>query len=222
MISQSELPFSIEKFIKQDGFPCVGAKIALNKEQIVTLDFDDISSNQNNENILDELYQFITNSNSSKPLYFSFVATFKNSTLTSEKEFEDALWDKLQNLYDRDSMTHKWDKRVSDNPDDSEFSFSLGGEAFFIIGLSPFAKRRARRFKHPSIVFNLHSQFQVLKESNKFNALRDKIRTSEEAFSGSANPNLHDYGVLSEARQYSGRTVSNSWKCPFSTRKKDD
>jgi FPC/CPF motif-containing protein YcgG len=222
MISQSELPSSIENFIKQDGFPCVGAKIALNKEQIVTLDFGDISSKQNNQNILDELYQFIRIYNSSKPLYFSFVATFKNSTLTSEKEFEDALWDKLQNLYDRDSMTHTWDKRVSDNPNDSEFSFSLGGEAFFMIGLSPFAKRRARRFKHPSIVFNLHSQFQVLKETNKFSPLRDRIRTNEEVFSGSANPNLHDHGVLSEARQYSGRAVSNSWKCPFSTRKKDD
>ena len=222
MDSQSELPLSIENFIKQGGFPCVGAKIALNKNQIVTLDFGDISSNQNNQDILDELYRFITIYNSRKPLYFSFVATFKNSTLISEKEFEDALWDKLQNLYNHDSMTHTWDKRVSDNPDDSEFSFSLGGEAFFIIGLSQFAERKARRFKYPSIVFNLHSQFQTLKEANKFDALRDRIRTNEQAFSGSPNPNLYDHGVVSEARQYSGRAVNNSWKCPFSTRKKDD
>ncbi|ABG39443.1 conserved hypothetical protein [Paraglaciecola sp. T6c] len=222
MNSQGERPSSIENFIKQDGFPCVGAKIALNKDQIVTRDFGDIFSNQNNQNILDELYQFITIYNSSKPLYFSFVATFKNSILTSEKEFEDALWSKLQNLYNRDSMTHTWDRRVSDNPDDSEFSFSLGGEAFFIIGLSPFAERRARRFEHPTIVFNLHSQFQILKETNKFTALRDRIRTNEEVFSGSPNPNLYDHGELSEARQYSGRAVSNSWRCPFSTRKKDE
>jgi hypothetical protein len=32
---------------------------------------------------------------------------------------------------------------------------------------------------------------------------------------GSINPNLSDFGVHSEARQYSGRAVEDAWKCPF-------
>lgn len=62
----------------------------------------------------------------------------------------------------------------------------------------------------------------MMKETNKFNALRERIRKNEEAFSGSPNPNLYDHGVVSEARQYSGRTVDNNWQCPFSTRSKNE
>lgn len=217
---QFPLPSSIESFINQDGFPCVGAKIALNKSQITTLDFKDIRSDSHNQDILSDIYRFIKNFNKDKKLYSSLVCTFKHSSLKDEKDFELVMWDKLQKLHNLDSKLYSWDKRVSCDPNDSQFSFSLGGEAFFIIGLSPYAQRKARRFKYPAIVFNLHSQFQVLKETNKFNALRVRIRKNEEAFSGSPNPNLYDHGVVSEARQYSGRSVDNHWQCPFSTRSK--
>lgn len=56
---QFPLPSSIESFINQDGFPCVGAKIALNKSQITTLNFKDIRSDSHNQDILSDIYRFI-------------------------------------------------------------------------------------------------------------------------------------------------------------------
>ena len=63
---QFPLPSSIESFINQDGFPCVGAKIALNKSQITTLNFKDIRSDSHNQDILSDIYRFIKNFNKDK------------------------------------------------------------------------------------------------------------------------------------------------------------
>ena len=52
---QCPLPSLIESFINQDRFPCVGAKIALNKSQITTLDFEDIRSDSHNQDILSDM-----------------------------------------------------------------------------------------------------------------------------------------------------------------------
>jgi len=38
----------------------------------------------------------------------------------------------------------------------------------------------------------------------------------DEAIAGSRNPMLTRHGELSEARQYSGRSVDEVWRCPFS------
>ena len=52
--------------------------------------------------------------------------------------------------------------RVSADPDNPHFSLSFGGEAFFVVGLHPDASRPARRFARPTMVFNLHDQFETL------------------------------------------------------------
>ncbi|WP_353506577.1 MULTISPECIES: YqcI/YcgG family protein [unclassified Variovorax] len=38
-----------------------------------------------------------------------------------------------------------WDARVSSDPAREEFSFGVGGRAFFVVGLHPNASRLARR-----------------------------------------------------------------------------
>jgi len=65
------------------------------------------------------------------------------------------------------------------------------------------------------MVFNLHDQFQVLREQQRYEKLRSAILTRDERLSGSINPMLARHGELSEARQYSGRAVDGDWKCPF-------
>jgi len=35
------------------------------------------------------------------------------------------------------------------------------------------------------------------------------------ALAGSPNPMLERHGTVSAARQYSGRAVSDDWRCPF-------
>ena len=45
--------------------------------------------------------------------------------------------------------------------------------------------------------------------------MKNMIRARDMAFQGSINPVLEDFGVNSEARQYSGRAVEDNWRCPF-------
>lgn len=110
------------------------------------------------------------------------------------------------------------DPRVSEDPDDPHFSLSFGGEAFFIVGLHPRVSRPARRFERPALVFNLHDQFEKLRAAGVYGKMRSTIVARDVALAGSANPMLARHGVVSEARQYSGRAVDDEWECPFSGR----
>jgi len=93
---------------------------------------------------------------------------------------------------------------------------SFGEEAFFIVGLHPRASRPARRFERPVLVFNLHDQFEQLREQGRYERMRAKIIERDVALAGSPNPMLARHGTISEARQYSGRNVAEAgWVCPF-------
>nr|MDQ3394986.1 YqcI/YcgG family protein [Bacteroidota bacterium] len=91
----------------------------------------------------------------------------------------------------------------------------LLGHAFFLIGLHPNSSRLARKFSYKAMVFNLHEQFEMLREMKSFDIVSEKIRTRDQELQGSMNPMLAEYGEISEARQYSGRKVEDNWKCPF-------
>jgi FPC/CPF motif-containing protein YcgG len=67
----------------------------------------------------------------------------------------------------------------------------------------------------PTLVFNLHEQFELLRQSGKFSQMRDKIRERDKQLQGSTNPMVSDYGSQSEAAQYSGRRVGPDWEAPF-------
>jgi FPC/CPF motif-containing protein YcgG len=67
----------------------------------------------------------------------------------------------------------------------------------------------------PTLVFNLHEQFEALRASGRFTRMRDVIRTRDEQLQGSVNPMVSDHGYGSEARQYAGRAVDEDWRAPF-------
>ena len=69
------------------------------------------------------------------------------------------------------------------------------------------------------MVFNLHDQFERLREAGRYDKLRGAILTRDLALAGTPNPMLSQHGTKSAARQYSGRAVSDSWQCPFSGRR---
>jgi len=206
-------------FISQKDFPCVGAKTALTRNNIHLSQYGDLLSSDSDVELLANLYEFIENFDINTDMYSSFVAVFDSSRDLSEVCFEKALWQKLQALHDLDSKLYPWDKNVSANPADSDFSFSLGQHAFFIIGLNPYSSRKSRQFAYPAIVFNLHRQFEQLRRDGKFEQFRDHIRQRDEQYSGSKNPMLASYGEDSEALQYSGRHIEDGWQCPFSQKK---
>src|SRR5690606_17759944 len=101
------------------------------------------------------------------------------------------------------------------DPEDPHFSLSFGNEAFFVVGLHPGASRPARRFRRPAMVFNLHDQFEPLRSEGRYERMSEVILERDEKLAGSRNPMLARHGTVSEARQYSGRKVSEDWSCPF-------
>lgn len=204
------------RFIARPTFPCVGAKAALARDQLSFVVARDITSAWDDLRIYPALFNFARSYRPRRKLFQSFIVLFQGPRSLSEREYEQCLWDRLQSLTDKDEWHgQRHDPAVSADPDNSHFSLSFGGEAFFCVGLHPKASRPARRFQVPAIVFNLHDQFEELRKDGTYDKLHDKIMQRDVSFAGSVNPMLQRYGEGSEARQYSGRQVSDAWRCPF-------
>ncbi len=214
-ILTNEVEESFKAFVLAQDFPCVMAKAAIKQSKVKILVLEYMNANDHNQEILDALYQFIDNYRKTKETYQSFVVIFTKTKIQDEDHFEDLFWKKLQALYDIDSRSYPYDGRVSSDPSSANFSFSLKEEAFFVVGLSPASGRLARRFEYPTMVFNLHEQFAILREQRKFENIRDVIRTKDEELNGSVNKMLADFGNKTEALQYTGKQYDSNWKCPL-------
>ena len=150
------------------------------------------------------------------PNFVTFLAAFPREPYRDEPTFERLLWGMLQQLNDADP--EPWDARVSSDPTSDKFSFSVHGQAFYIVGLHPGASRMARRAPYATLVFNLHDQFERLRGMGAYTRVRNRIRRRDKRLQGSINPMLRDFGAGSEARQYAGRAVSADWVCPFAAK----
>lgn len=205
----------IQSFIDAKNFPCVGAKSALNKDRLHVVAFGNFGAMQDTERLWNALKEYSENYPDPGQTPVSFIATFEEAEL-DELGFEMLMWDQLQSLHEVDCRNgFKWDRKVSDDPAKAEFSFSVAGRAFFVVGLHPGASRKARRSPFPCLVFNFHDQFEELKASGKYSSMQTAIRKRDTALQGSVNPMLSRFGEASEAIQYSGRAVQEGWKCPF-------
>jgi FPC/CPF motif-containing protein YcgG len=207
-------------FVRDSAFPCVGAKSALSREQMQFIVARDITSAWDDLRIYAGLHNFAARYQAEPTLFQSFVVLFEGPTDLSEEAFEKNLWSRAESLTDKDAWHgQKYDRRVSPDVESPHFSLSFGGEAFFIVGLHPHASRPARRFQVPALVFNLHDQFEQLREAGRYEKLRGAILERDVALAGSINPMLKRHGEMSEASQYSGRAVSGDWRCPFNPSK---
>ncbi|ABD06327.1 conserved hypothetical protein [Rhodopseudomonas palustris HaA2] len=204
-------------FIHAADFPCVGAKSALSKGTLHVLVARDIRSNWDDRRIYDGITRVVRDYRENRALFQSFAVIFEGPTDIDEQAFEKFLWARAESLTNKDTwLGRPHDERVSSDPGDPHFSLSFGEEAFFIVGLHPNASRPARRFERPVLVFNLHDQFEQLREMGRYERLRAKIIERDVALAGSPNPMLARHGETSEARQYSGRAVAEQeWVCPF-------
>lgn len=202
-------------FIRQEGYPCVGAQAALNSRSIRFGAFGLMESRQSAAALSGKLLDYLAEAKGKPGSFLSYVAIFPEDEYATELEFEKGLWTLLNLLHGIDAQTYNWDPEVSNDPATSNFSFSLGGSAFFMVGMHPYSSRKARRFQHPAIAFNLHEQFEDLRKSGRFHRMKRAIRNNERLFDGSVNPMLSDHGKGLEAPQYSGRKVGAAWKCPF-------
>lgn len=214
--AQYRLEAQLFAHVDDRAFPCVGAKAALARGTLEVLACDNITSAWDDLRIHDGLLRFAGQYRGEPTMFRSFAIIFEGPAILSEAEFEAALWQRVQSLSDKDVWRgQSYDERVSPDPDNPHFSLSFGGEAFFIVGLHPNASRPARRFTQPTLVFNLHDQFERLRDEGRYEGLREKIMVRDEALAGDRNPMLSRHGEASEARQYSGRQVDGDWACPF-------
>ena len=203
-------------FIEDRLYPCVGAKPALARHQMEIMTAGDIRCPRDDVRIHAGLTAFAARYHADPKTFQSFVVIFETAGTLDEEAFETALWARAGALEARDVASgHPYDPRVSPDAGDPHFALSFGGEAFFLVGLHPGASRPARRFEQPVMVFNPHDQFERLRAAGSYETLRASIIERDMAMAGSANPMLARHGEVSEARQYSGRAVDDSWQCPF-------
>lgn len=202
--------------IADPRFPCVGAKSAMARGMLKTVVCHSLEAASDDGRIHSELLAWVRAYRDNPGGLRSLAVVFDGPVDLCEERFEAAMWKRLQALADRDQRRGMpLDRNVSPDPDDPQFSLSFGGAAFFVIGLHPNASRPARQVPRPTLIFNLHEQFERLRAKGLYERVRDKIVKRDLAFSGSINPMLARFGEASAARQYSGRAVGEDWRCPF-------
>lgn len=202
-----------EDFILTNDHPCLMAQAVIKQQHYILSKYGDLGSTENVGAILTDIDQYIKNYNFSENEFYTFIAVFNGNRGFTELEFEKKLWIQLQLLHNEDRA--KWDQSVEADPKSTNFSYSLRGKAFYIVGLHPNSSRKSRQAPQPTLIFNLHHQFEKLRQLGVYEQTRDKIRERDYELQDNINPMLADFGQGLEAPQYSGRKVGASWKCPF-------
>lgn len=213
---QSTIAKINDEFIRRmdaADYPCVGAKSALHTGHYRLGSYGRMGVPATTQRLAADLKTYIGETLATGSNYMTMVAVFTDE-IQSETAFEQKLWRQLQQLHDADGDA-PWDPAVSPYPEDNDFSFSFDGTAFFIVGMHPYASRKARLFSRAAMAFNLHRQFEQLRAAGTYDKMKKVIREREIAYQGSSNPMLNDHGEGLEAPQYSGRNVGKDWKCPF-------
>jgi uncharacterized protein len=203
---------AIREFILDDH-PCVMAQSIVADDSLTVADYGLMNTSETYEKLLEDLKAYLKMVNDDNMKFLTFIATFDQELFETELAFEEALWKLLYNLHKIDPLP--WDVTTDPDTKSSKFSYSLLQTSFYIVGMHPESSRHARSAPFPMVVFNLHSQFEMLRNAGRYTRVRDLIRKRDKAYQGSINPMLEDFGENSEARQYSGRKVDENWKCPY-------
>lgn len=210
--------YSLFKNFINKNHPCIMAQSVLKTDNLFVHDYYTMDCTHSQKLLLEDLKIYIDAYDFTSNEFRSFVAVFDYEERMKEVLFEKRLWSLLYSLHKLDR--EPWDKTVSCHPESADFSFSLCGKAFYIVGLHPESSRKARRSSKTAIVFNLHWQFEKLRDMGVYQNVKEKIRENDIKINGSINPVLTDFGDKSEAMQYSGRSVEKNWKCPFTVKEK--
>jgi FPC/CPF motif-containing protein YcgG len=203
-------------FAGGDGHPCLGARSVVRRNAYELNVYGRLGTASAARALNEDLCRFGAGVRPGE--LSSLVAVFSEPSAMTESRFREMLWAQLQKMHDLDSAAHPWDPRVSSDPDDPRFSFSVGGRAYFIVGLHAGSSRWARRFAWPTLVFNPHEQFAAMRERGGYERMRTLVRGRDLRLQGTVNPVLGDHGSVSEASQYAGGAVTQDWRCPLHVR----
>lgn len=203
-----------EAHLSGPSFPCFAGQTALQRDLVTHVFAGPMGCPADDAKAAKAIAAFAAR-DKAEHTFASLVVHFTDTESMPETGFERLLFARLQGIHGADAPRHAWDPKVSDDPDDPSFSMSVGGKAFYVVGLHPGASRPARRLAHPALVFNLHEQFEYLRSQGRYERLKSAIVERDIALNGSANPMLAVHGSSSEAIQYSGRHIVGEWHCPF-------
>ncbi|HXH73650.1 MAG TPA: guanitoxin biosynthesis heme-dependent pre-guanitoxin N-hydroxylase GntA [Bacteriovoracaceae bacterium] len=206
----------LKNFIQNSAFPCIMAKAVAAQGLIHPVTINQLEGEDVIKHVLDGLYDFVEQYRLDEEKLSSFALVIDNDKYGSFEIFEKAFWKFLSDVNQEDKFDYSPDPRVSADPLDSNFSFSIKSEAFFILALHPESPRWARRFKYPAIIFNPHQQFERLRTKGVFSKVRDIIRFKDKLLQGDINPMLNDFGEISEVFQYSGKVHNLDGPVPLS------
>ena len=199
--------------VNSGAFVCVGGKAAFSRETYRVGVMGELGTEESARGLAVGLTEFARQRQAADSDFYTYAAFFTGPVGQDEEAFETALWNQLQLLHELDD--EPWDDEVSANPGDPHFSFSFGGHAYFIVGLHGASSRWSRRFAWPTLVFNPHEQFDELRDDGRMVRWQEVIRERDADLQGGINPNLGDFGMVPEARQYSGKHNPSDWRCPF-------
>ncbi len=215
-----------------EGFPCIGARAALNEFTYRFGVYDSLADPASVAGMGRDLRRFVHEQtqyegcreefgrNHSFGHFTSFVALFKQPIPPSAEAFEGLLWDHLQQLHDADEP--EWDATRSATPGDPHFAFCFAGRAFFVVGFNPHATELPRRFAYCTLVFNAEYQIDRLHDEGRFLHFATSIRHRYEQLAGRINPSIpvDVEAVQDETRVYSGvpHPEDAPWACPFHVR----
>lgn len=205
----------LKEFINDVSFPCIMAKAVMKTGFLSSHLIPDIETEESIRDTLKKMYGFIDDFRSTSKSLSSFVLMLDKKEYASYEIFEQHFWKFLARLHELDKKSYPYDPRVSSDPRNDNFSYSIKSEAFFILILHPDSPRWARRFKYPAIVFNPHVQFENLRERNLFKKIQNVIRKKDKLLQGQINPMLNDYGERSEVFQYTGKVYSSYDQIPL-------
>ncbi|EHR9219889.1 YqcI/YcgG family protein, partial [Escherichia coli] len=172
MKNSAPLVNDFNHFIESKSFCCIGARKAKSQNNLFH------QKSRYPEEDLTHVYDFLESFALDKIKgkdFYSAIVFFTQKSITSEKDFEFFLWEILTNLNNTDKNKYKWANGYSKNTNDKNFSFSIAGEAFFVVGLHPMAHRISRRFNTPTLVFNHHAMFDKLKSNDTFDRYKMAI-----------------------------------------------
>ena len=204
------------QFIQNKSFPCIMAKAVINTGRLKAFEVEDIENEACINEIQNQLYDFVDDFRRLPKKLSSFALIIRNDRYKNFDLFEHRFWNFLNKLSLKDKNLYPHDPRVSSDPHDENYSFSIKSEAFFMVAMHPESPRWARRFPYPTIIFNPHIQFEELREKGVFKKVRDLIRLRDKLLQGASNPMLTDFGEKSEVFQYMGKVYQEDEPIPLS------
>lgn len=206
---------SFRAMVMSDPYPCVVGRGLMRRCDYRFGSYPALGTPESARAVAADLWQFIQDFPIRQETFASFVASYDGPDCETEEQFEELLWQQLQLLHELDREHHDWNPIVGSDPNTKGFSFSFSGRPFFIVGMHPASSRMARRPERPTMVFNAHEQFNILREAGLMPRITKTIRTRDEKLQGTINPALAFFdGDHPETVMYSGRVPDEGWKCP--------